>query len=83
MLRSFGWHNVIVYYQNDPDDQKLADEFGNYALSNNLTVVFSRRQSTSDEDQRLLLEAEANVFVFFGGLGIALPSFLALSVFTC
>ena len=80
VFRSFNWSRVVVYYQADPDDQKLADEFSNYALSNKLQIDFQRRQDSSqpDEDQRLLLTAEANVFVFFGGYGIALPLLLAL-----
>jgi hypothetical protein len=69
VIKYFGWSSVIVYYQNDPYDIRTADAFMQQADSQGIKFALAMRETVrSTADERLLLAAASNVFIFFGGV---------------
>ena len=71
IIKHFGWQRVALYYQNAPSEVITADTFVSLALLEGVQFDLQKRESSTAKgveiDYQDLLNAESNVFIFFGG----------------
>ncbi len=71
IIKHYGWHRVVAYYQNFPADVATASTFVSLALLEGVQFDLQKRESPTAQgveiDYQDLLNAESNIFIFFGG----------------
>ena len=71
IIKHYGWQKISMYYQNAPSEVITADTFVSLALLEGVQFDLQKRESSTAKgveiDYQDLLNAESNVFIFFGG----------------